>query len=1202
MSFTWVQRLIAGWNGVQNNKRSARRQRRAHLQLAELEGRLCPSSWIDDISTSTTTTISGPGDPGAAGPFIKGSTVLFNVSFVATNIAESSQSPAPTLTISSSDGSLAMQSIKIGTTETVGCTIRTTGATFSVVSTGFNGDETAAVAVSTNQEQLRFLAQPAQGAPGSPIIAANSKPVTVEVLNASGTLDTAFNGSVIVAMGTDVSAGGNAVLSGTLTQNAVGGIATFSNLSIDKPSQSGLDYTLKASLGDGDQTISTPFANDQKLVFATEPVGTGVDLNVGYNPVLVYVDYPDGATVDPSYTGAVNLQLAHDPTGQSELTNGTATGVVTTNASSGVADFNDFGVVNNQTLAGVGGQGFTVQASIAEGASAVSTPFNLGDSLKFVQQPSSAVPGQSPLSVMTVEVLTPQGQPDSTSGDTVTLSIAHDGSGKGATLGGTTTVPINTTTGIATFTNVTLANQGGGYTLQAALNSGGQNAVASVVSSSFTIGHELSFSTQPSNTPVSSVMTPVVVSVLRPGTNAVDATYNGPVTLAINPAADPSNGAASLSGSASVTVNAVNGSAVFTSLDINSQGNGFGLLATLADGAQQASATFDVTQATATSTDHLVFKNAPTSTVLGQAIKTPVVTVNLPSGAVDTTFTGVVSLTLSGGSGANAHLLGAMDVKAIAGTASFPGLIIDQIGSGYTLEASISSTNAISSQPFNITAPATHTPTVVTAPASQSAFIGGSATFSVEAVGSVTPIAEWEESTDGFRTVTVLTSGVATTSSGNATVSTLTLSSVAASENGEQFRAVFTNGTAHIPSAAATLTVLEFPQATQNPVSAFVAVGRTISFTAVGTGSPAPSVQWMESTDGGQTFAAISDTNIIVSNRVTGATTTSTLSIRAATAKENGQEFEPVFTNALGSVTGSPATLADVTPTVTLQPVAVSVPTNGVAVYTAAATGDPAITTANWQVHLPRGKSFTGVTPEVVNTLIAGGIRSTLYLPGVPAALDGTSYFVIFSSTINGKTVSSVTTKAAPLGVGLPTVTTNPKAAQTTAGTYVEFTAAGTATLTPRVQWQVSSNGGVSYTNIFGADSTTLRFRATAADSGYLYRAVFYNAVGSAASTAAMLTVAAPPTVLDQPISQTVHAGDAVSLTALAAGSPDPNTTVQWYESNNGSVFNAVTGATSDVLTVSTQAGDSGNSEQFYAVFTNSVGIVQTEIADVTIA
>jgi hypothetical protein len=82
-----------------------------------------------------------------------------------------------------------------------------------------------------------FTQQPTNTAAGSSIAPA----VTVSVEDAAGNVVTGSTAAVNVAVGTNP---GSGTLSGTATENAVSGVATFSNLSINK---TGTGYTLTAS-------------------------------------------------------------------------------------------------------------------------------------------------------------------------------------------------------------------------------------------------------------------------------------------------------------------------------------------------------------------------------------------------------------------------------------------------------------------------------------------------------------------------------------------------------------------------------------------------------------------------------------------------------------------------------------------------------------------------------------------------------------------------------------------------------------------------------------------------------------------------------------------------------------------------------------------------------------------------------------------
>ena len=204
---------------------------------------------------------------------------------------------------------------------------------------------------------------------------------------------------------------------------------------------------------------------------------------------------------------------------------------------------------------------------------------------------------------------------------------------------------------------------------------------------------------------------------------------------------------------------------------------------------------------------------------------------------------------------------------------------------------------------------------------------------------------------------------------------------------------------------------------------------------------------------------------------------------------------------------------------------------------------------------------------------------------------------------------------ATPACAAAPSVTTNPSSQTVTAPAAATFTAAGSnsdpncQTLT--VQWQVSSDGGLSWSNDTtdsGSTSGTLTVSPTSASlSGNEYRAVFTNELGSTDSSAATLTVnrpacAAAPSVTTNPSSQTVTAPAAATFTAAGSNS-DPNCqtlTVQWQVSSDGGLSwsNDTTdsGSTSGTLTVSpTSASLSGN--EYRAVFTNELGSTDSSAA-----
>src|ERR1019366_8216331 len=193
-------------------------------------------------------------------------------------------------------------------------------------------------------------------------------------------------------------------------------------------------------------------------------------------------------------------------------------------------------------------------------------------------------------------------------------------------------------------------------------------------------------------------------------------------------------------------------------------------------------------------------------------------------------------------------------------------------------------------------------------------------------------------------------------------------------------------------------------------------------------------------------------------------------------------------------VAGCANTPAPSVPVITTNPTSLTVTAGATATFTAAASGTPT-PTVQWMVSTGGG-AFTAV---------AGATSATLSFT-TTAAQTGNQYEAVFTNT-----QGSATTTAATLTVNtLPVITTNPTNVSVLAGATATFTAAATGSPAPTVQWQGSTNGGATFTNVAGATTTTLSFTTTASQNGNQYKAVFTNAAGSTSTTAATLTVLAP--------------------------------------------------------------------------------------------
>lgn len=374
---------------------------------------------------------------------------------------------------------------------------------------------------------------------------------------------------------------------------------------------------------------------------------------------------------------------------------------------------------------------------------------------------------------------------------------------------------------------------------------------------------------------------------------------------------------------------------------------------------------------------------------------------------------------------------------------------------------------------------------------------GQTASFTVAASGVLQPSVQWQVSTDGGSTFNNIVAQ---------TFLTLQLTNVQASQNGNKYRAVFTNASGSDTTTAATLTVNSAPVITQNPSNQTVANGGTATFTASANGFPVPTVQWQVSTDNGATYnnvpAAISNTLNVV-----------------AAAGDNGKRYRAVFTNSNGSATTTYAllTVTDA-PIVTLDPTNQAVTAGAAAHFEAAASGLPA-PTVKWQLSTDGGTTFND---------IPGADSEMLTIPTTVPGDNGRQYRAVFTNG-SGSDTSAAATLTVYFG---PTVATNPTNQTVNAGSTATFTASANGNPTPTVQWQVSTNNGGTYTNIPSATSTTLSFTATAADNGNRYRAVFTNANGTAATTGALLTAIVSTTTAISSSTLTPLMNEPVTLTA----------------------------------------------------------------------
>ena len=234
--------------------------------------------------------------------------------------------------------------------------------------------------------------------------------------------------------------------------------------------------------------------------------------------------------------------------------------------------------------------------------------------------------------------------------------------------------------------------------------------------------------------------------------------------------------------------------------------------------------------------------------------------------------------------------------------------------------------------------------------------------------------------------------------------------------------------------------------------------------------------------------------------------------------------------------------------TITTQPIATNVCAGSDATFTVAATGFAPLT-YQWQV------STTGAGGTFNNI---GTNSATLTLTGVSAAMNNNVYHCVVTNTCPSTATSAnvvLTVQAAP------TISTQPSALSTCAGSAASFTVV--ASNTTNYQWQSASSCAGTFTNIAGATSATYNIPATTiGQNGTAYRVVLSNATcPTLNSNCVLLTVnAAPaaPTVANITYCQN---NAAVPLTATG-------TSLLWYTTATGLPTGTTTAPTPSTTTL----------------------------------
>ena len=259
-------------------------------------------------------------------------------------------------------------------------------------------------------------------------------------------------------------------------------------------------------------------------------------------------------------------------------------------------------------------------------------------------------------------------------------------------------------------------------------------------------------------------------------------------------------------------------------------------------------------------------------------------------------------------------------------------------------------------------------------------------------------------------------------------------------------------------------------------------------------------------------------------------------------------------------------------PTITTQPTNQTVNAGSTAIFSVVASGTAPLS-YQW--------SFN-------TTNIVGATNATLTLASVQPANGGT--YAVTVTNAYGSVASSNATLT--VLVYPPTITTQPQSQTNVIGSAASFAVVASGTAPLSYQWSLNT------TNIVGATNATLTLNNVQLTDGGVYAVTVTNAYGSVASSNATLTVTLPPTITQQPQSQSALSYNSASFTVAATGTGPLS--YHWRKNGTNLVDGGnISGSTTANLNLAVvSVADAGN---YYVVITNLYGMTNSAVAVLTV-
>jgi hypothetical protein len=242
-------------------------------------------------------------------------------------------------------------------------------------------------------------------------------------------------------------------------------------------------------------------------------------------------------------------------------------------------------------------------------------------------------------------------------------------------------------------------------------------------------------------------------------------------------------------------------------------------------------------------------------------------------------------------------------------------------------------------------------------------------------------------------------------------------------------------------------------------------------------------------------------------------------------------------------------------------------------------------------IHLSPTQAYTGNTwTPFSGTVVATGTNMTLWLDGQTTG----------SGQFNAECFDSITIGCELTAIP-PSITQQPSNQSVDAGGNASFTIQAYGSDPLSYRWQKNSTNLSNGGHYSGVLTPTLAITGADTSDAASYRCVVTNAYGSTNSSAATLTVTsstAPPSITQQPTSQSVVVGGTASFTVLTTGS---GTLYYQWQKNTANLSNGghYSGATTTTLTIT--GADTNDTANYRCVVTNAFGSTNSTAATLTV-